>query len=254
MSLHRFFVSPSLFSQEEASAEKQVALSGEIVHQLARVLRLGPGDRVLLLDGTGREYLVELKTVNKNGTAEGRVVSEARVLTEPENRITLYQALLKGEKFDFLLQKGTEIGISRFVPVITERVVGGGSATKLERWRKIVREAAEQSRRGIVPEVTEPVTFEVALAALAKEDLALMAWEEEEKLSLREALQAVKSQKARPAKTGVLIGPEGGLSPKEAGQARAAGVKTIKLGSRILRAETAGMVAAALILYEQGDI
>lgn len=243
--MHRFFVSPSIIT-----AEKTFGLDGEIAHQLSRVLRLAPGALILLLDGTGREYLCELTYFHKNGQIEGRVIEERPALNEPRTHITLYQALLKGEKFDYVLQKSTEIGVSAFVPVLTERVIGGSSPTKIERWRKIVREAAEQSRRGILPEVAEPMHFSKILPIMKTEGLALLAWEDEKTLSLRAALQSA----AAPEKISLLIGPEGGFSLAEVEQARASGIQTVSLGPRILRAETAGPIAAALILYELGDI
>ncbi len=270
MSLHRFFVTPSAFKDE-----KMVALDGELAHQLGRVLRLAPGALVLLLDGIGREYVVELTQFHKSGMVEGRIVEERTAENEPHTKITLYQALLKGEKFDYVLQKATEVGVSAFVPMLTERVIGGSGTSKVERWRKIVREAAEQSRRGVLPSVAEPMLFSEALKLAAKEKLALMAWEDEKTLSLRKALQdnenrahsALLQQDARgnenqarssllqnEASVGLMIGPEGGFSIAEAEQARAAGIKTISLGPRILRAETAGPIAAALILYELEDM
>jgi 16S rRNA (uracil1498-N3)-methyltransferase len=243
--LYRFFITPSVFR-----AGQTFLLEGEIAHQLSRVLRLAPGAQLLLLDGTGQEFLAELTLFHKNGPVEGRVIEERAAPGEPRTKIILYQALLKGEKFDYVLQKGTEIGISRFVPVLTERVIGGSSANKVERWRKIVREAAEQSRRGILPEVAEPLHFSQALQISKVEGLALLAWEDEKTLSLRSAL----GQSPAGEKISLFIGPEGGFSQAEAEQARATGVQSISLGPRILRAETAGPVAAALILYESGDI
>jgi 16S rRNA (uracil1498-N3)-methyltransferase len=242
---HRFFVGPDIFTPE-----KTFVLQGEIAHQLSRVLRLAPGASVILLDGTGREFLAELTHFNKNGGVEGKVIEERPAPNEPRTRLTLFQALLKGEKFDYVLQKGTEIGISVFVPVLTERVIGGSSNLKLERWRKIVREAAEQTRRGLLPQVTEPVPFSEAIKLMGEAELALLAWEDEKTVGLRSVLQSL------PLTTSVslLIGPEGGLTTAEAEQARAAGIPSVSLGPRILRAETAGPVAAALVLYELGDL
>jgi len=249
MSLHRFFVPFSVFEGE--MPEKTFKLQGELVHQLNRVLRLPPGAKVLLLDGTGREYLAELTQFNKNGIIEGKVLEEQIAVGEPRTQITIFQALLKGEKFEYVLQKATEVGAKAFVPMLTERVIGGSSPAKLERWRKIVQEAAEQSRRGVVPEVAEPLSFGLALKQATQGGLALLAWEDEKTRSLRAALQNAPEP---PRKLSLLIGPEGGLSQAEVEQARGLGVQTISLGPRILRAETAGPIATALILYEMGDI
>ena len=245
MSLNRFFVEP-----EALANNPEVILEGEIAHQLTRVLRLNPGARILVLDGKGTEYEVELGSFRRQGKSEiveGHVVEQRQAAGEPTVDITLYQALLKGEKFDYVLQKGTEVGVSAFVPVITERCVG--QAARPERWRKIIREAAEQSRRGFLPVLREaPVKLGQALEQIkTAQTLGLMAWEEENSNTLR-------SLPAGTTRLALLIGPEGGFTSGEAEAARAAGVQTISLGPRILRAETAGPIATALALYQLGDM
>jgi len=227
-----------------------VRLDGEIAHQLSRVLRLEAGDHILLLDGLGFEYEAELKAVLRQGksdTATGEIIEKRPAAGEPHLQVTLYQALLKGEKFDVVLQKGTEVGVSRFVPILTERCVG--QAARPDRWKKIVREAAEQSRRGKLPELVEkPLKLTEALDRIKSEGhLAFMAWEEETALSFHELPEGLSG-------LGILIGPEGGFSRKEAELAQAAGVQTLSLGKRILRAETAGPIATALALYQSGDM
>lgn len=245
MSLNRFFIEP-----ETLANSPEVILEGEIAHQLTRVLRLNPGDHILLLDGKGAAYEVELGSFRRQGKseiAEGRVVEQRPAGGEPAVHITLYQALLKGEKFDYVLQKGTEVGVSAFVPMITERCVG--QAARPERWRKIIREAAEQSRRGLLPLLQDsPIKLGQALEQIkAAQTLGLMAWEEENSTTLR-------SLPAGTTHLALLVGPEGGFTPSEAEAARAAGVQTVSLGRRILRAETAGPIATALALYQLGDM
>ncbi len=242
--MNRFFVEPALV------AEPEVRLGGEIAHQLSRVLRLEAGDHILLLDGLGFEYEVELSAVLRQGksdTASGRVLEKRPAGGEPRLRVTLYQALLKGEKFDVVLQKGTEVGVSRFVPILTERCVG--QAARPDRWKKIVREAAEQSRRGKLPELMEkPLKLAEALDRIKTEgQTAFMAWEEEQAINFH-LLPAGLTE------LGILIGPEGGFSKKEAELAQNAGVQTLSLGKRILRAETAGPIATALALYQSEDL
>jgi 16S rRNA (uracil1498-N3)-methyltransferase len=242
--VNHFFVEPALVTGPE------VRLEGEIAHQLSRVLRLEPGATILLLDGQGFEYLVELSTVQRQGKADivtGRVLERRAASGEPRVRLTLYQALVKGEKFDYILQKGTEIGISRFVPLLTERCVG--QTARPDRWKKIIREAAEQSHRGTLPGLVEqPLKLSEALERIkAGNETAFMAWEEEQELSFHQLPDGL-------TELSILIGPEGGFSKNEAAQALAAGVRSISLGKRILRAETAGPIAAALALYQLGDI
>lgn len=239
--MNRFFVHPAVVKTSE------VELSDEIAHQLSRVLRLTPGDHILLLDGLGMEYEVELTAFERIGKQEkvkGKLTSQQASQGEPNLKLTLYQALLKGEKFDYVLQKGTEIGISSFVPIITERCITTNA--KLDRWQKIVREAAEQAHRGIIPSVTSPLTLSQAFEQ-AKDRTAFLAWEAEKSYSLRNL--AVDAREIS-----LFVGPEGGFSEREAEQARLAGILTITLGKRILRAETAGLVAATIAFYQTEDI
>jgi 16S rRNA (uracil1498-N3)-methyltransferase len=170
---------------------------------------------------------------------------------EPAARITLYLALTQREKFEWMLQKCTEVGAAAFVPVISSRSLvqeRGDAAKKLERWGRIVREAAEQSQRGIVPEVRAPVKFEAALQDGSSYHLRLIPWEGEQATGLRQALAGL--QNISSPTLAVFIGPEGGFSVEEIEAARGAGFQPVTLGRRILRMETAAVVAAALILHE----
>ena len=157
-------------------------------------------------------------------------------------RVTLYQALLKADKFEWVLQKGTEIGIAAFAPIITERCVRDAvSAAKLERWRRIVREAAEQSERGIIPSLREPLPFAEAVQCLG--ELSLIAYEDEQTQSLRAALQQYHDSQ----QIALFVGPEGGFSADEIALAQRQHITPVTLCPRILRAETA-------VLYELGDM
>lgn len=241
--MHRFFILPEWIDQD------RVVIRGKQVHQLRDVLRLTEGDRILVLDNSGWEYEVELRKVTR-GQVEGTVLGKSSV-TEPCTRIILYQALLKGEKFGFILQKGTELGVAGFVPILCERCVAGHpedvSDRKLDRWRRIIAEAAEQSRRGKLPSLESVLPFEQA-CQLAM-GFSLLAYEGEKALGLRAALQGQNLPSVN-----IFIGPEGGFSPSEVEFARSCGILPITLGSRVLRAETAGLVAATAVFYEYGDL
>jgi 16S rRNA (uracil1498-N3)-methyltransferase len=242
--MNRFFVDPALLEKPE------IVLDGEVAHQLSRVLRLTPGKRIMLLDNQGSQYEVEISDLRRQGKTETvavRLIEKRPAEGEPAVHLTLYQGLLKGEKFEYVLQKGTEIGVNRFVPLNTERAIG--QAVKGERWRKIVQEAAEQSRRGRVPELApNALSFAAALQEIKTSGVTgLMAWEEETARTLRVLTPGVKN-------IALLVGPEGGFSVQEAEQATDAGVLPVTLGKRILRAETAGVVAAALVLYQLGSL
>jgi 16S rRNA (uracil1498-N3)-methyltransferase len=227
MTLHRFFVDPASMRGD------RFPLPPAIARQVSRVLRLGDGDRIILLAGDGSEAVARL--------AGGEVVVEARrpAAGEPRHRLTVVQALLKGDGLEEVVQRGTELGVAAFRLVVTERCVARALSTrKLERLRIIARESAEQAERGIVPAVAEPVALAEALTPGA-----VLLYEREE---------AHRLGAIRPP-TEVVIGPEGGFSPGEVAAARAAGLAVVGLGPRILRSPTVAPAAAAAILSRTGD-
>ncbi|MBI1800063.1 MAG: 16S rRNA (uracil(1498)-N(3))-methyltransferase, partial [Chloroflexi bacterium] len=236
----RFFISPDSLRHE------RVTLDAVVAHQVRHVLRLQAGDTILLLDNSGWEFEVELEAVGHDAVS-GRVVDRRLAGGEPRLRLTLYQALLKADKFEWVLQKGTELGIAVFRPVLAEHCVRGDvSEGRMERWRRIVQEAAEQSRRGRVPSLHEPVSFAQAAQEAGQSGLSLIAHEQERGQSLRAWLSA---HKAAPS-LALFVGPEGGFSAGEMALAAQHGLAAVSLGPRILRAETAGLVAASAIFYE----
>ncbi len=246
--MHRFFVSPA------AIHDARVTLDAATTHQMRAVLRLGVGAQIVVLDGSGRQFQVILTRLDHAG-AEGRITGHGPASGEPQTRLTLYQALLKGEKFEWVLQKCTEAGVSRFVPLITLRTIPHDHvalAKKESRWRRIIQEAAEQAHRARLPALSSPLDLAAACGeAAAQNDLVIFCWEAASSQRLQAALQAHLPAAARVA---LFIGPEGGFAPEEALQAQAAGAQVASLGPRILRAETAGLVAIAAILYQAGDM
>lgn len=240
--INRFFVAKNCLQGE------LVRLGGEQTHQIRSVLRLSPGDRIIVLDNQGWEYDVVLRTVGRKEVV-GQVTQKRPAPGEPRTQVSLYQSLLAREKFEWVLQKCTEVGVARFVPVVTQRsLIRKTSAIdvrRLTRWRRIVAEAAEQSGRGRIPELTTPVHFGEAVSRLGGFERCLVAWPQAQRPSLRELLG-----RGKPATVAILIGPEGGFTDEELQQAQAGGAMPFSLGQRILRTETAAVVAAALILYE----
>lgn len=243
--MHRFFVDLPL----GVLVGQVVELPAPVAHQVGRVLRLRPGATIALLDGSGMAFPVHL-IGSDGGRISGRVDAGEPSASEPRVAITLYAAPLKGEHFAFTLQKATEIGAAAFVPIVTARTVASEAGdAKLERWRRIVREAAEQSGRGIVPTVSAPIPFAAACAAAAS-DPALIPWEGEHTRPLGAAVRNL----GPIGSLGLFIGPEGGFTEAEIATANAAGIASVTLGRRILRAETAAAVATALALAALGEM
>jgi len=245
--MHRFFVAP------QSVEMGKVVLVGDIAHQIANVLRLSPGDHIFVLDNSGWQMETELTDVQQYRVT-GQVVRRGLARGEPSIKISLYQGMLRANHLEFVLQKGTEIGVVEFVPIITARCVIANLEDvnkKIERWRRIVREAAEQSRRGRLPNL-EPATMFMQACERARHagGLFLIPWEEEHEVSLKSMLSA----SPLPFTISLLVGPEGGFTEDEVRLARAYGAHTVSLGPRILRAETAGLVAATAMLYESGDL
>lgn len=258
---HRFFIPASWIQQD------QVSIQGSVVHQIRDVLRMTSGDVIIVLDDSGWEYQVRLTGVGYDsvtGSIETKVLSR----TEPRTKIALYQSVLKGDKFEWVLQKGTELGIVEFNPMVSERCVVGSvddvSKAKLERWQRIVLESAEQSERARLPRVQPPVLFAQACERARRSDLALLFWEEETKRTLHSML-ATPTDTAisahgktetlrRPFSISVFIGPEGGFAGREADLARRYGIAPVTLGPRILRADTAALAAVTAILYQYEDM
>lgn len=239
----RFFVDPSAIGGD------LVTLVGGDAHHAATVLRLKPGAAVTVLDGRGRVLACLAEAVDRKAVTL-RVTGEAREAPPPV-AITLYQALPKGDKLEMVIQKATELGAARIVPVAAARSVvklePAKAAAKRARWQAIAREAAEQSERATVPAIGEPVP----LGAIALPDgaIGLVLAEREGALTLPRALPAVP-----PAELALFVGPEGGWDPAELAALEALGAAPVSLGPRILRTETAGLAALAIVMaaYELG--
>jgi len=245
--MQRFFVSESSFEGE------CVRLSPAQAHQVCHVLRLTPGDGIVVLDDSGFEYDAVLLTVTGR-EATCRIGEKRPAGGEPQVQVTLFQSLLARDKFEWVLQKGTEVGVTRFVPVLTRRSIVRGKRIeekKFTRWRRILTEAAEQSHRGRVPQLDPEIDFVEAAARLGSFDCSVLAAPCDQGVSLKDALE---SRVEKPSSVALVIGPEGGLTDAEIALACESGAVKISLGPRILRTETAAVVASALTLYELGQM
>ena len=308
--MHRFFVAPELLtdpglapargtlsggqvtttfsSQEQAgdvvahtggAGSNLVPLPKEIAHQVRDVLRLNVGEHLILLDNSGDEVVAAVTRSSKAGV-EVHLLERRPGKREPGVRIVLCQGLLKSARFEWVLEKGTELGVSVFAPILCRRSMAGledAGPSKQQRWQRIIQEAAEQSGRSRLPELLPIRPLMHALNDIPPGALAIMPWEEEHNRTLYDILNsaaithvgagevlsgegtlaspsAVESP-THPSPTVVLfIGPEGGLMAEEVALAQRHGVQVVSLGSRILRAETAALAAVASVMYEYESV
>ena len=246
--MHHFFVSPSHISGNAVSFPQDLS------RQISRVLRMSPGDEVIVLDDTGWEYTVSLCSIAPTRT-EGRVTGRRVGRGEPDVRLTLYQAMIRPERFEWTLQKCTELGVSHFVPVVTRRTSHGQgsiSVNRMERWRRIIREAAEQSGRSKLPTLGHPQSLQQAIESAPRP--SIIAWEGETRRSLRSTLEHWRDQTADSDNVSIFVGPEGGFDSVEVKIAQGLGVGTVGMGRRILRSETAAVALTTAIMYEWGEL
>ena len=242
MSRRRFYAPPSAFN----FSKRVVTLTSDEARHLREVLRLKPGDEVQVFDGAGKEFRAVVSQARRE-FAELEIhdpIESAR--PESPLRLTLAVALLKGEKFDLVVQKGTELGVNRFIPLTTRYADiklrdESDAAKRVARWQRIALEAAKQCGRSIVPEVASPTTFELTI----RQNPCLM-FSERDGQTLNTDL--------RTENIIGIVGSEGGWSDEELAQARVANVPIVTLGGRVLRAETAAITAAVLLQHLYGDL
>ncbi len=251
--MHRFFISPELLK----TGNTLLILPEKLSHQIKDVLHLTVGEQLILLDNSGDETLCSIAKSGRTGI-EVELLERHVGKSESPIRIILCQGLLKSARFESILEKGTELGVALFSPVLCRRSMSGledAGANKIQRWQRIIQEATEQCGRARMPELLPICSLVHALTHIPSGALALMPWEEEQGLSLRNALRnAIAERKGivspDPFTVVVFIGPEGGLLAEEVELARSHGVQPVTLGPRILRAETAALTAVANVMYE----
>ena len=246
--MHRFFA-------DDSGVQEGVAYLGEEDAQHAlRVLRLSVGDEVELVCAPVR-YLARIEDAD-GGRVRLRVQRELPG-TEAATRVTLYQGLPKADKMEWIVQKSTELGVHRIVPVAMARSVvrleGKDAQKKAERWQKIAREAVKQCARVSVPQVEAPQKLGALADAFRALDVLIVPWEDAQDGSIAACLAPFEAQRA--LNVGILIGPEGGISAEEAVWLREqAGAKLVTLGARILRTETAALASQAIVMALRGEM
>jgi 16S rRNA (uracil1498-N3)-methyltransferase len=245
---------PRLFVEPSKLAEEVVVLADEDHRYLTRVLRLDVGSEVTLFDGKSVEATARIMRIGPRAL-ELKIEERRPVAGIDRPHVTVIQGLAKGDKLDLIVQKATELGAARIIPVTTARAVARLDAgairalSRRARWQKIAREASRQSGRLDVPEVEGVAALSTALAASPKDALKLMLWEGARQTSLRSQLPAEP-----PQQIVIAIGPEGGFTVEEVEAARHAGFIAVGLGPRILRTETAALVVLSILGYALGDL
>jgi 16S rRNA (uracil1498-N3)-methyltransferase len=253
MTLHRFFVTEDL--SEDVASGVVLGLTATDVHHLSHVLRLMPGDRVIVADPRGREAEATLVLVTADSVTAD---VDAPILRPRAPRIVLAPGLSRRERMEMTIQKATEIGVEEIWPIVTERCVvrldDERAERRTQRWRRIAEEAAKQSQRAEVPVVREPMTISELASESGRFDIVLVPWEEE--TSEGPGIGQVLDEAGATPETTVLlvIGPEGGLTAQEIDALSAMGAGVVTLGSTVLRTETAAIVALALTAYELGAL
>lgn len=244
----RFFIAPEQIDGDI------VRLDDATARQITKVLRLRQGDRICLLDGRGNFHDAQINSTVKGDTT-AQILSTSLCQNEPKLDFTLAICIPKGDKLELIVQKSVELGISRIVVVQSERTVtrldGSKASEKMARWRRIAAEASEQSGRGIIPEMVGIIGFSDLATIIQKTDMAIIAWEEEQETPLKQVLR----EKPDSRSALLIIGPEGGLTESEVELARSAGAKSVSLGKRVLRSETAAIAACSVVMYElEGEL
>lgn len=237
--------------------QKIYTFLGEEAKYLADVLRMQTGECIFLCDGARTDFTGKITELTRDRVTV-ELVSKEPNQTEPPYEAVMYQALVKGDKMDLIIQKGVELGVSKIVLVSCIRSIvkleGKDIDKKIARWQKIAEEAARQCGRGVIPRIEAPLSFPKAIAQAAAESaLVFLPWEGEKSRPLSALLDEYASRltpenKALPCLS-FFIGPEGGFDPKEINLAAAADVKTVTLGRRILRTETAGIAVLSMFIY-----
>lgn len=245
--MHRFFV-PQLYNED-------MYIEGVDARHISKVLRMQPGAQLQIVSDDGVSAVAEITAIDSERVTV-RCLEKLAESHEPRVKLVLAQGLAKGEKMDFIIQKAVEMGAYSVIPVAMEhsvvRLDGAKAAKKVERWQKIAESAAKQSKRDIIPEV-QPVQSMAEMLAKCTCQTKIIAYECEDRLSLKVALKAAE-EAGGISELLLIIGSEGGISEVELEQARQAGAVPVSLGRRILRAETAGLVAISAIFYETGDL
>ena len=244
--MHRFFINSEQISTNE------VLFQPEEIKQIKNVLRLSTGDRILVLDNNGNTYIVEISK-SDNKCLKGKIIERQFQKPDSQFSISLGQALTKGSKIDFIIQKATELGVKNITFIETERSIirfKNINNNRLTRWKKIAKEAAELSHRLTIPDISCCRNLEEYCRTCEYACQKLIFWEQEKEKKLRDCLK----NDIGISRLSILVGPEGGFSQKEIKLTRSFGFIPVGLGPRILRTETSALSILSIIQYVKGEI
>ncbi|MBS4535567.1 16S rRNA (uracil(1498)-N(3))-methyltransferase [Clostridium sp. D2Q-14] len=246
--MNRFFVSKKDIENDI------VTIKSDDVKHIKNVLRLKKSDEISVCDNTDNEYIVKIINIT-NEEVKGNIIKEINIKRESNINITLYQGFPKSSKMDMIIQKATELGVKKIVPVITDRTIvkikdQKKENKKIDRFKKIAIEASKQSKRGIIPEVTSIMSIDEVIEEIDKNSsFTIVPYEDENKLGIKSFICEVENKNIN-----IIIGPEGGFTEREISKLKNIDSRIVSLGPRILRTETAGLTTIAIIMYELGDI
>lgn len=245
--MHRFFV------DRENINESVIEIDGEDVKHIKNVLRLEIDEEIEICDKLGTDYKCKIIETSKE-KVKCKILETYKSKGESEIEIVLFQGLPKSTKMELIVQKSTELGVKKIVPLVTSRSIvkindRKKEDKKIERWTKIAEEAAKQSKRGVIPKISSIMTFSEMLENLNDEEVVIVPYESEENIGIKSVLKDCKHKKIN-----IIIGPEGGFSEEEIELLKEINSHIVTLGPRILRTETAGFTTTAVVLYELGDL
>lgn len=241
------------FVKQENVKENKIEIIGSDVNHIKNVLRLKIGDQIqICIQETQENYVCEISAIEKE-VVQTTILEKIDGMAEGNIELHIFQGLPKADKMELILQKGTELGVSKFIPVAFHRSIvklaGKDETKKIERWQKIAEVAAKQAKRDLVPKVESVIKVKEICNLVSEYDLLLLAYEEETENSIKNELLNIKHTK-ETLKIAVIVGPEGGIEKEEVEILQKAGAKVVSLGKRILRTETVALQVSAIIMYE----
>ena len=243
---------PKFFVPHENIGDDRAYIRGGDANHIARVLRARVGEQLVICDGAGSDYICEISDISTE-EINLSIIEKTPCDAEPDVKITLFMALPKSDKMEYVIQKAVELGVYEIIPFSASRCVvkldSKSGEKKTERWQKIAHSAAKQSGRGIIPKVSAPITFGELVKKATDFELPLFCYECEEENSLKKVLSDKNFEKIC-----VVVGPEGGFDRAEVEQAQESGFISVSLGKRILRCETAPGCAICAILYHTDNL